>query len=245
MSAPAFTERPYIGTAGWAIRTRHRAEFPGAGSHLECYARRFNAVEINSSFHRPHRRITYERWASSTPPDFRFAVKLPRAITHDLRLANAADPLEGFLEQVTGLGDKLGVLLVQLPPSLAFDLQVADVFFGTLHGLYRGSVACEPRHPTWFSPTAHELLIEHWISRVAADPAIVPAAAEPGAWPDLRYYRLHGSPRVYYSHYEADRIAAYAERIRSAGQRAWCIFDNTAQAAATENALALSAMLAA
>ncbi len=86
-------------------------------------------------------------------------------------------------------------------------------------------------------------MIEHWIARVAADPAVVHEAAEPAGWPDVRYFRLHGSPRIYYSRYETERIAAWAARIKSASHRAWCIFDNTAEAAATENALELQGLV--
>jgi uncharacterized protein YecE (DUF72 family) len=71
-----------IGTAAWSIPKKHAAPFPTAGSHLERYAAVFNAAEINSSFYRPHRAATYERWAASVPDDFRFAVKVPKAITH-------------------------------------------------------------------------------------------------------------------------------------------------------------------
>ena len=245
MSAPARDNRaPRVGTAGWAIRKAHGDHFPGSGSHLERYARRFNAVEINSSFYRPHRRGTYERWAASVPDDFSFAVKIPKEITHTRRLSDTASPLDAFLDQVVGLGAKLGVLLVQLPPKLEFERRFADTFLGTFRACFAGNIALEPRHASWFSPAAEELLIDHWTARVAADPAVLPEASEPGGWPDIRYFRLHGSPRMYYSRYEAGRIAAYAERIRAAGPSAWCIFDNTADAAATENALELSALLA-
>src|SRR4051812_35434116 len=123
---------PRIGTAGWTIPTAHAAHFRDAGSHLERYAQRLTAAEINSSFHKPHRRATYERWAASVPDDFAFAAKLPKAITHAARLANAEAALDAFLEQASGLGDKLHVLLVQLPPSFAFDAPLAAGFFAAL-----------------------------------------------------------------------------------------------------------------
>jgi hypothetical protein len=91
---------------------------PAGGSQLERYARALNAVEINSSFYRPHQRKTYDRWAESTPEAFRFSVKMPRTITHNDRLANCDAMLDRLIAEVTGLGDKLGVLLVQLPPKL-------------------------------------------------------------------------------------------------------------------------------
>ena len=235
--------RPRIGTAGWTIPKQHAAAFPEDGSHLERYAQRFNAVEINSSFHRPHRRATYERWAASVPPDFAFAVKVPRTITHERRLVDAASLLDPFLEQASGLGGKLAVLLVQLPPSLAFDEETESAFFATLRARHAGNIVVEPRHPTWFTPESEALLLDHRVARVAADPAVVPSGAEPGGWSGLRYLRLHGPPRIYYSDYEPERIAHHAARLtRTHAGEAWCIFDNTVLGAATGNALAMSRM---
>jgi uncharacterized protein YecE (DUF72 family) len=223
-----------------------RGEFPPEGSYLERYAARFDAVEINSSFYRQHRRAVYERWAAAVPPEFRFAVKLPRAITHDQALVAADVLLDVFLEEATGLGARLGPLLVQLPPSLAYHGEHADEFFTTLRGRYAGAAACEPRHESWFGDEADALLRRHRIARVAADPARVPSAARPGGDPRLVYHRLHGSPRIYYSDYEPERIALVATHLREAagaGVEAWCIFDNTTLGAATGNALALSRVL--
>jgi uncharacterized protein YecE (DUF72 family) len=233
----------HIGTAGWAIPRQYAGEFPSLGSHLERYARRFNAVEINSSFHRPHRRATYERWAASVPKNFTFALKAPREITHDLRLARTGGALDAFLAQAAGLGSKLGLLLFQLPPSLAFDPQTAGTFFRMLRKRHVGSVVWEPRHPSWFELRANELLLKHRVARVAADPARVPAAAEPGGWPGLRYFRLHGSPRTYYSSYTPEQIGSYAAKLQAVRTETWCIFDNTTLGAATENALTLQALM--
>src|SRR3954468_23310589 len=111
----------YIGTAGWNIRREHAHRFSNEGTHLERYASRFNAVEINSCFYRPHRLATYERWAASVPERFRFAVKLPKAITHEARLVDITAAVDKFLDEISGLGPKLGPLLIQFPPSFAFD----------------------------------------------------------------------------------------------------------------------------
>ena len=105
-----------IGVAGWSIASSVVSDFDAVGSHLERYARRFNAVEINSCFHRPHRASTYARWAANVGPDFRFAVKTPKTITHERRLRDCSDPIAAFAEQVAGVGDKRGPALVQLPP---------------------------------------------------------------------------------------------------------------------------------
>lgn len=237
-----------VGTAGWAIRKEHAAAFPADGTHLQRTAQRLNAAELNSSFYRPHRCATYERWAASVPESFAFAVKAPRTITHELRLAGAEAALDRFLVEAGGLGTKLGVLLFQLPPSLPFDARTASAFLAALRARHAGNIAWEPRHATWFAAGAEALLTEHRIARVAADPAVVPAAAEPGGWDGLRYFRLHGSPRIYYSAYTPEQIASYADHLKraaAAGASAWCIFDNTALGAATDNALALSVRLAA
>ncbi len=233
---------PRIGTAGWSIPGRYAGEMPRSGTHLERYAGRLNAVEINSSFYRPHQRKTYERWAQSTPADFRFSVKVPRTITHDARLRDCDALLDRFLTDVAGLGEKLGVLLVQLPPRFSLDRQAAGPF---LHGLRQRAdtpIALEPRHPSWFAAGVDEWLAGLQVSRVAADPAPVAGAETIGGWNGLAYYRWHGSPQIYYSTYDAGALAALKRDIdeaRHGKADVWCIFDNTANAAALGNALDL------
>jgi uncharacterized protein YecE (DUF72 family) len=232
-----------IGCAGWSISKQHATLFPPASSQLERYAQRFNAVEINSSFYRPHLPATYARWAATTPADFSFAVKMPKAITHTRRLAGAVEPLERFLAEIGQLGAKLGPVLVQLPPSLAFNAPVAGAFFTLLRERFAGPVACEPRHSSWFSAEAEALLIAARVARVAADPAIVPQAATPGGCRDLAYYRLHGSPEMYTSAYSKPYLDALAQQVSLLAAPGWCIFDNTALGAATTDALELMARL--
>jgi len=235
-----------IGTAGWGLPRQWRDRFPSEGSYLERYAAHFPAVEINSSFYRQHKRGVYERWAAAVPDDFRFAVKLPRAITHDQSLVAADVLLEVFLEEVAGLGAKLGPLLAQLPPSLALDTEHAEAFFSALRALHDGPVVCEPRHESWFGEMGDRLMRDFRIVRAAADPARVPAAALPGGDSSIQYFRLHGSPRIYYSDYEPERLAVYADQLAQPTRvptERWCIFDNTTLGAATGNALALAALL--
>jgi uncharacterized protein YecE (DUF72 family) len=234
--------RLVIATAGWCIPRAAAHRFEGEGTHLERYARRFGGAEINSSFHRPHASRTYAKWAGSTPPEFRFAVKLPRLITHDQKLRRARVPLERFLAEISGLGDKCGPLLVQLPPSLAFDRRVASRFFDLLRGHHAGDVVCEPRHPSWFTPAADALLVAQRIARAAADPPPADGAERPGGWSGLAYFRLHGSPRKYWSRYPADYVAGLADVLRGLEPpvRGWCVFDNTASGAAIENAVELA-----
>ena len=232
-----------VGTAGWTVPRDVRDRFPPEGTQLERYAARFACVEINSSFYRPHRPSTYARWAASVPAGFRFALKLPKEITHARRLVDCAGPLDRFLAESAALEEKRGVLLVQLPPSFAYDAARADAFFALLRARYDGLVACEPRHASWFAADADGALRSFAIARVAADPAPVPAAAAPGGWDGFAYHRLHGSPRMYYSAYDAAALAALAQRLRAATGPAWCVFDNTSLGAAAANALDLAGLL--
>jgi uncharacterized protein YecE (DUF72 family) len=235
-----------IGTAGWSIPRASADRFASTGTHLERYARVFRCAEINSSFHRPHAAATYGKWRDSTPADFRFAVKTPRTITHDLKLRDARAPFRTFLAESNGLGDKRGPILVQLPPSLAFDAGVVGRFLKMVRAAYTGPLVCEPRHASWFSPAAGLLLQRYAVARVAADPAIVPEAATPAGWPALAYFRLHGSPRTYWSRYDEERLDALAASIGRlpAETDVWCVFDNTASGAAIENAYELRERLA-
>lgn len=231
-----------IGTAGWSIPRAVAEAFPAEGSGLERYAAVFDAVEINSTFYRPHRASTFERWAATTPAGFRFAVKVPKAITHDARLEKPSAALHAFLDQVAPLGDKLGPVLVQLPPSLVYERRTLESFLRALRKRHDGEAVFEPRHPSWFTGEADAQLAGASVARVAADPAKVPAAAEPGGAPDLAYWRWHGSPRLYWSAYGDARLRPLAERLGE-GKRTWVIFDNTASGAAADDALKLRKML--
>ncbi|HVA91801.1 MAG TPA: DUF72 domain-containing protein [Chloroflexota bacterium] len=231
----------HIGSAGWAVPREHAERFAPGASHLARYATRFAAVEINSSFYHPHRPATYARWAAATPDEFRFAVKAPRTVTHERRLMDISEPLGRFFDEVGALGVKLGPVLVQLPPSLAFNPSVAAAFWRELRDRFGGDVVCEPRHPSWFAPDAARLLRAWDVARVAADPPPALRADEPAGWPGLRYLRLHGSPRRYYDAYDDAYLEHLAHGLVEFAQHApvWCIFDNTAAGAATLNAFRL------
>lgn len=234
-----------IGTAGWSIPGTVAAAFPAVGSSLERYSARFRVAEINSSFHRAHRLSTWQRWHDSVPSHFRFSVKVPRQITHARKLVDCGVELGAFIEQAHTLREKLAILLVQLPPKSELDASVAASFFAQLRARTDAHIVCEPRHPSWFTDGADELLNRLRVARVAADPAICGRAASPGGWRGLSYWRLHGSPRIYRSSY-ADRIESYAAQLQADGPRAtesWCIFDNTASGAGAGDALALSQLL--
>ena len=234
-----------IGTAGWALPRGSADAFPAGGTHLQRYSRIFNAAEINSSFYRPHRQETYAKWASSVPADFRFSVKLPREITHTLRLKACARPLKQFLGEIAGLGSTLGCVLIQLPPSFAFERRLARSFLALLRRQFEGNAVIEPRHRSWFEPASEEVLREFDVGRVGSDPAVVAAAATPMVGTRLLYRRLHGSPRMYFSSYDESCLERLARDMTAPARsrERWCIFDNTAHAFATANALRLAELI--
>lgn len=234
----------FTGCAGWSLGREHSAAFTAEGTHLQRYAARLNCAEINSSFYRPHRQQTYQRWAASVPAGFRFSVKVPKLISHVQRLQACDQALDEFVLQCSGLGDRLGCLLVQLPPSLAFDESVVEAFFISLRRCFPGPVVLEPRHESWTG--AEALLVHYHIAQVAVDPSRISTDSTPRGWPGLKYWRLHGSPRIYYSPYELPRLERLGVELQTAtaeGQSAWCIFDNTASGAALGNALTLAQCL--
>ena len=139
-----------IGTAGWSIPKPVAASFPGDGSQLARYSRVLACAEINTTFTGTHRPATFERWANDTPPDFRFSVKLPQAMTHGARLKVRRAEVKAFTASLGGLGDRLAALLVQLPPSLDLDTRAARAFFRSIHAGFEGAVLCEPRHPSMY-----------------------------------------------------------------------------------------------
>jgi len=237
-----------IGLAGWTeAASRHGKLLPAGAvgaTGLQRYAGAFGFVEINSSFYRQVRPATYEKWAGEVPEGFCFSVKMHRLITHYTRLKNT-DLLGDFFGSVAGLCGKLDVVLVQLPPTLVFDAEVAEQFWSALRKLYRGCAVCEPRHASWQEPAALKLLGKHGIGPVLTE---IPAAKEDplrGAKKEIPLYvRLHGTPRKYYSSYGDQDLARLAEFLADhADRRRYVVFDNTAGPAGVRNALELKRLV--
>jgi uncharacterized protein YecE (DUF72 family) len=233
-----------IGTAGWAIPAEVRDRFPVTGSGLERYAARLGAVEINSTFYRRHRPSTFARWAAATPPDFRFSVKAPRDITHLRKLENCDDLLAELACDLASLGDRLGPILAQTPPSLLFNNARTAAFLDAFRARLEAQIVLEPRHASWFTEEADSLLAHHGAARVAADPEPAPGAGLPGG-DGCVYFRLHGSPAMYRSAYGRDRLETIRDKVLawdSSDSDRWVIFDNTAMGEAAADALALAQM---
>lgn len=197
-------------------------------------------------FYRPHKRTTYEKWAASAPPDFRFAVKLPKSVTHEKHLRGCKADIDRFIDEIGGLGDRLGVVLLQLPPSLAFDAETTSCFLDLLRDRGDCAIALEARHASWASEDAQATLRDRGVAGVAADPARFATDAKPYGSGALAYFRFHGSPTIYRSGYDEAALAQIAERLSLAAETAcevWCILDNTAEGHALGNAVALDGRL--
>ena len=232
-----------VGISGWRYRPWRGTFYPPGwpqARELEYAARHVNSVELNGSFYSLQRPEAYRAWYGAVPPDFRFAVKGGRFITHMKRLANVEAPLANFFASgLLRLGDKLGPILWQLPPSLAFDEARLDAFFALLPRDTPAAAALARRHDrrvagrAWTRPgprravrhaveVRHEsfrdprfvaLLRRHRIALVVADTA--------GRWPlmedvtaDFVYVRLHGESELYVSGYTEASLAVWAAKVR-------------------------------
>ncbi len=172
-------------------------------------------------------------------------MKLPRQITH-LSALSDLETLHRFHESTLGLGEKLGVWLIQLPPRLEWEEKSVARFFEAVRRLYQGKLVCEPRHPSWFISEAESLMHTWQVTRVIAHPAVHPRGEQLLPWSDPVYYRLHGTPQRYISAYSSDFLLQLAAQVRSCcgtKHQVWIIFNNTARGAALSNALEIQQML--
>ena len=242
----------YIGTSGWIYPHWGSGVFYPAGMKqsewLNYYTRHFNTVEVNNSFYRLPERHTFEAWRKSTPDSFRFAVKGSRFITHMKKLNTPEVSAAKFLKNVAGLGEKLAVVLFQLPPFWKVNLKRLEDFLdymATQTHLPRVRTALEIRNPTWNSPEVFEILRRYNIALVFAD------------WPDLDveepvtadfvYVRRHGPTWLYSSDYSPEQLRELAARISGwlrQGKDVFVYFNNDAGGFAVKNALELKALLA-
>lgn len=151
-----------IGTSGWQYRDWRGRFYPerlAQRDWLRHYAARFDVVEVNNTFYRLPKREAFAAWREASPARFRFALKLSRYLSHVRRLRDPEEPVERFLERATGLGDRRGPLLLQLPPSMPIDLDRLGATLDRLRG--RARVAVEVRHTSWHVAGLDTLLREH------------------------------------------------------------------------------------
>lgn len=235
----------WVGTSGWTYghwRGRFYPDDLSPRRWLEYYCRFFDTVELNSPFYRIPSRKAFEGWRKRTPDGFLFAVKASRLITHVRKLKGAEGEVEWFFSVVQGLGEKLGPVLFQTPPSLRADHGLLREFLGLLPP---GRYAFEFRHQSWFCPETYRLLEEYGASLCVADSPRFPR--ERVLVGPFLYLRLHGSQRLYASLYSREELSDWArfieEALRGGAEEAFCYFDNDYEAYAVRNALELKEML--
>ncbi len=164
-------EKISIGCSGWSYKDWAGVFYPKglpAGEYLKFYSKYFNCVEIDSSFYRIPSPFMVEQWKKNTPEGFKFTPKLTKKITHDNKLLNFEGQLSYFYSVVRRLGDKLGPIVAQLPPSIKLDKHrnVMETFIAGLDPKF--SHAIEFRHRSWFVPEVYKLLEKNNIAMVWA-----------------------------------------------------------------------------
>ena len=233
----------HIGTSGWIYDHWGKVFYPKEcpkTKWLEFYVTHFGTVELNASFYRLPKPQTFENWRKRTPDSFLWAVKANRFITHIKRLKDAEEPLERFHGSVEMLKEKLGPILIQLPPSLSFDEAVLSNFCQHLKVNHR--YALEVRHPSWAQERAIDILRDNNIALCISDTA--------GRYPYIEedtatfiYIRLHGSKKLYASEYSEEELEAYARKIRDWSKDIYLYFDNDYGGYAIRNAKRLKEIL--
>jgi uncharacterized protein YecE (DUF72 family) len=200
-----------IGTSGWQYRDWRGRFYPprlAQRAWLEHYAEHFATVESNNAFYRLPERDTFAGWRERTPPDFRWAVKASRFLTHIKRLREPEEPVARLVDRAEGLGDKLDVVLLQLPPTLRADPELLGACLARFPASVR--VAVEPRHDSWWTDEVRSLLERYgaalcWADRMEQPVAPLWRTAEWG------YLRMHTGVDDW--RYRTPTLALWAERL--------------------------------
>jgi uncharacterized protein YecE (DUF72 family) len=226
-----------VGTSGFDYRDWRGPFYPRflrSTDRLAYYAEHFATVELNVTFYRMPAADAFRGWRDAVPDDFRFAVKASRYLTHILRLREPQRSVDYLMERASLLGDRLGPILLQLPPSLAIDLERLDETLRAFGG--RAPVAVEARHRSWFVPAFCELLREHGAAFVLADRrGPITPLWEVAPWTYLRLHHGTASPRSCYG----DRaLRSWTQRLESLphGDEGFVFFNNDHGACAVSNA---------
>ncbi len=235
----------YIGTSGWVYNHWRGLFYPeglAQAKWLEFYTQHFSTVELNNTFYQLPSEKTFAGWRERSSPGFAYAVKVSRLITHLKKLRNVEEVLDNFLSRSQLLGEKLGPLLYQLPPSMPRNDAVLEAFLQLLPpGLHH---VFEFRHESWLDDQVFDLLREHNAGFCIYD---MPGLTTPVvATVDFAYIRFHGSADLYGSCYTDTELEEWAKRIAELGQglnSIYIYFNNDAEAFAISNAKTLSEKL--
>jgi len=237
----------HVGTSGWSYAHWEGVLYPRGTpprARLDIYARRFGTVEVNSTFYRWPRAAAFDAWRRRLPADFVLTVKAPRALTHNARLFKPERWLERVEHATARLGEKCGVLLVQLSPEFPVDYARLEYFTRLLPAWLR--VAVEFRHPSWHREEVFELLERRGVAYCVMSGAGLPCVLRATA--PFVYARLHGPDRahLYGGSYSEDDLGWWAERVREwsqTGRDVFVYFNNDGGGNAVRNADRLQHLL--
>jgi uncharacterized protein YecE (DUF72 family) len=227
-----------IGTSGWSYDHWKGVFYPeglSAARWFAHYAAHFDTVEINATFYRMMPDRTFEGWRDKAPPGFLYAVKMWRQITHRKMLNDAGGELTDFLKRATLLGDRLGPILIQLPPNLGLDLERLKRFLPLLSREFEYAV--EFRHPSWFTEPIYELLRKHQAALCVFHHVKIECPRLLTA--PLVYLRFHGASGRYAGKYTSEQLrewAGWARRCQSERHHVVAYFNNDYKGFAVENA---------
>ncbi len=238
--------RVLVGTSGWHYAHWVGPFYPAAAKakdFLDLYCKSFDAVEINNTFYRMPGPDTLAAWREATPPQFVFACKASRYITHMKKLKDPAPALLRLLDGVGALGAKLGPILFQLPPHWHVDATRLRDFLAVLPADHRYAV--EFRDRSWLVPAVYDALRDHNVALCAYDFDGFRSPVQTTA--DFVYVRLHGPDGPYCGRYDGRTLSGWARRFQGwieEGRDVYCFFDNDERGYAATDALRTRRMIA-
>ena len=239
----------HIGTSGWSYKEWKNIFYPPelkSTDWLSFYSKTFHITEINASFYNLPKKQTVESWVQKTPDDFLFCPKMSRYLTHIKKLKEPEEPLERFFSVFEPMQHKMGPVLIQLPPSLGFDLDTATYLYELLKKNYAGHrFAMEGRHKTWLLEESLALLSKYNIAFVVSQSGHGFPYGEHITAKDI-YIRFHGPGKLYASSYDDATLKQFSILFKKwweQGHDLWIFFNNTMYKGGIENALTLERLM--